>query len=159
MRRVIPAACSLAAACLVVTAVRGADNKLPEEARNVLEKAGQWEVLSLDPVQPKEKPADGFHGYKVLGKTTVKGDVQKELVAALLKGMEGDIKPAKCFDPRHGIRATHEGKTVELVICFQCAQFNVYVGADGEGKHLLIGKGPEPALDKVLKDAGIPKAK
>jgi len=80
-------------------------------------------------------------------------------VGALLKAMEGDIQPAKCFDPRHGIRATHEGKTVELVICFQCAQFNVYVGADGEGKHLLIGKGPEPALDKVLKDAGIPKAK
>jgi hypothetical protein len=159
MRLFVPAACALAVACLGATAVGGADNKLPEEARTVLEKAETLELLSLDPVPPKEKPADGFHGYKVLGKTTVKGDVRKELVGAFLKGMEGDIQPAKCFDPRHGIRATHDGKTFEVVICFECAQFKVYMGADGEGKGLLIGKGPEPAFDKVLRDAGIPKAK
>ncbi len=34
----------------------------------------------------------------------------------------------------------------------------VHGGKDGAQK-LLIGKGPEPALDKILRDAKIPKAK
>jgi hypothetical protein len=28
----------------------------------------------------------------------------------------------KCFDPRHGIRVTRGGVTVDFVICFQCFQ-------------------------------------
>ncbi|MBI1900202.1 MAG: hypothetical protein HYS13_03675 [Planctomycetia bacterium] len=46
----------------------------------------------------------------------------------------------------------------ELVICFQCAQFHVYDGADKEPTGLLIGKSPEPLLDKDPEGRGIPKA-
>lgn len=151
---------SLALACLVVTAAPRADNKLPEAARTILEKAEQFELLSVDPKPQKEDEKDGFHGHKVLGKTAVKdADVRKQLVEALVKGMEGEITPAKCFNPRHGIRATHDGKTVELLICFECAQLQVYDGPAGQGKFLLVSKAPEPVFDKVLQDAKIPKAK
>jgi hypothetical protein len=95
----------------------------------------------------------------VLGKTMVKADTRKQLVETFLKGMEGKIDPAKCFDPRHGIRATHGGKTVELVICFHCSQFILYVGSAEKGPLLLVNKSPEASFDKVLKDADIPKAK
>ena len=76
--------------------------------------------------------------------------------------MKGDIIEKKCFNPRHGIRATHDGKTVELVICFECSSFDIYSGSEGsveKTKHLLVGKSPEATFNKVLKDAGSGKPK
>ncbi|HLW65757.1 MAG TPA: hypothetical protein VKS79_10595 [Gemmataceae bacterium] len=135
------------------------DNKLPDEVVNVLANAETFELLSLDPDSRVDTSKDAFHGYKVLGKTSVKeADARQKLVDSLAKGMEGEIRPAKCFNPRHGIRATHDGKTVELVICFECHQFKVFTGP-GKVSGLLVDKSPEPAFDKILKDAGIPKAK
>ena len=149
---------SAALVCFFAGSVRAQDNKLPAEARHILEKADQLTLYSIDPRTEKEAPKDGFHGYKVLGTTTLKGDTQKKVVAGILKGMEGKIEPAKCFEPRHGIVATHEGKSVALVICFECAQFYVHLDSAKEPRRLLIGKGPEPLLDKILKEAGIPRA-
>ena len=135
------------------------DNKLPADVVDILSKAEQFELLSLDPNSEGDKSKDAFHEYKVLGKTAVKdAEARKKLIESLTKGMEGEIRPAKCFNPRHGIRATHDGKTVDLVICFECHQFGLFSGA-GEVTGFLVDKSPEPAFDKVLKDAGIPKAK
>lgn len=160
MNRLVRVVYALAIVCLLAITARGADTEFPAKARDIFAKADQLELLSLDPNQAeKVQPKDAFHGYKVLGKTVVKAGTRKQLVEAFLKGMEGKIEPARCFDPRHGIRATHGGKTVELVICFQCSQFVVYLGSAEKGTLLLVGKAPEASFDKVLKDAGIPKAK
>jgi hypothetical protein len=135
------------------------DNKLPTEVLDILSKAEQFELLSLNPNSEGDQSKDAFHGYKALGKTVVKNaEARKHLTESLIKGMEGDIDPAKCFNPRHGIRATHDGKTVELVMCFECHQFKVFTGP-GHVSGFLVDKSPEPAFDKILKDAGIPKAK
>jgi hypothetical protein len=148
----------LALALLTGAEAQQRENKLPDSALAVLTKADQFELLSLKPDE-KEKAQDGFHGYPVLGTTAVKdADTRKQLVESLTKGMEGKIDPARCFIPRHGVRATHDGKTVELVICFECAQFLVHAPG-AAGKRLLVNKTPEPLFDKVLKEAGIPKAK
>ena len=72
--------------------------------------------------------------------------------------MRGTINPAKCFLPRHGIRATHQGKIVKLVICFQCRRLLVYDSA-GKTTQGLVGRSPEGLFDKVLAEAKIPKAK
>jgi hypothetical protein len=149
------------AACLTAGPAGSADkdNKLPESVLKVLQNATEFELYSID-FAHEDKGKTGFHDLKSVGKTTVKdADTRKKLVAEFVKGLEGEITPARCFNPRHGIRATHDGKTVDLVICFECAQFKLYEGKDGEPKTLLIGKGPEPAFDKVLKDAGVPKPK
>ena len=110
-------------------AANGADN-IPDEPRAILDKAEQIELLSLDPVPSIEKLKDGFHGWKVLGKTAVKdAEVRKKLVAAFKKGVaDNDGMAAFCFNPRHGIRAIHDGKTVDFVICFECFQVQSYVG-------------------------------
>lgn len=134
------------------------ENKLSPAALKVLQSATEFELYSIDPGHTDEKA--GFHKVKIVGKTAVKdADTRNKLVSELTKAMEGDIKPARCFNPRHGIRAAHDGKTVDLVICFECSQFYVYEGKAEPSAHLLIGKGAEPALDKVLKDAGVPKPK
>ncbi|HJZ58287.1 MAG TPA: hypothetical protein VKE74_25315 [Gemmataceae bacterium] len=138
-----------------------ADNKLPAAAQVVLDKAEQFELLSLDPKPvPKadqDKEKNVFHGYRVLGKTTVKDATRNTLLAALDKGIK-DADPnlaAGCFNPRHGIRATHDGKTVDLVICFECLAIVVYVDDKSERGPHVTGS-PQEAFDKVLKAANVP---
>jgi len=135
-------------------------NQIPDDLKTILEKADKFELLSLEPEHLKEKPADGFHGWKVLGRTTVKdAETRKTLLAAFEKGVEenkGEV--ARCFDPRHGIRATHGDKTVELVICFECYQVKAFAG-EGALKGFLVTGSPQPAFDKVLTDAKVPLAK
>jgi hypothetical protein len=147
----------LLAASLLLSPARAADkNELPKDVRAVLEKASELELLSLDPVTP-EKPKAGFHGWKVLGQTTVKKDeTRKELLEALIKGVAENQKgPAKCFQPRLGIRAKHESKQVDLVICFECLQIELYADDKPVEKPVYVSRSPEPAFDKVLKDAGV----
>jgi hypothetical protein len=138
---------------------KAAENKLPDAARKALEEAKELELYSLDPTSREEKPKDAFHDWKVLGKTTLKKDDAKSAAAAVLQGV-ADSKgiAANCFDPRHGVRVTDaDGTTYDFVICFQCLQVKVYAG----GKELagaLTAESPQPKLDKLLKDAGVPLA-
>jgi len=135
------------------------DNVLPDGILQSLLKAEQLELLSLLPEPEKVKPKDHFHGFTVLGKTVVKdAAARKNLVETFKKGMAGEINPAKCFDPRHGIRVIQDGKKIDLVICFACAQFYVH-DASGNAKKYLVGNSPEPLFDKVLKDAGFDRPK
>ena len=132
------------------------ENKIPDDLRAALEKADQFELLSLSPDEPKEKPKDGFHGWQVLGKTTVQdAETRKRLLAALEKGV-ADNKGvvARCFNPRHGIRVTHEGKTADFVICFECFQVKAFAG--DKPASFLVTDSPQPAFDQVLKDAKVP---
>src|SRR5262249_21920882 len=121
----------------------------------VLEKADSYELLSLDP--GTEGVKDGFHGWKVLGKTTVKDKKARALVlGALKKGVAERGRPLKCFEPRHGLRATHGGTTVELVICFEGGRVFVHVGK--AERRVWPSPPREPPLKKVPRDAGVKRA-
>jgi hypothetical protein len=141
---------------------RAADekNEIPTAARAILDKATDFELYSLDPAQRLDDKDGGYHGYKVLGKTAIKdADIRKKLVEALAKSAaDNDGTVAGCFIPRHGIRAKHDGKTVELVICFQCLQVQVFLD-DKKDKGFLITSTPQPVFDKVLTDAKVPLPK
>jgi hypothetical protein len=132
------------------------ENKIPDDLRAMLEKADQLELLSLDPDETKEKPKDAFHGWRVLGQTTVKdAETRKKLVAALQKGVaENDGTVARCFNPRHGIRVTRDGKTADFVICFECYQVKAFAG--DKPHQFLVTRSPQPAFDQVLMDAKVP---
>jgi hypothetical protein len=131
------------------------ESSLPAKARTILEKAEQLELYSLDPVQAKKD--DSFRGWKVLGKTTVKGDAaRKQIVNPLLEGIAKSDGGARCFIPRHGIRATFDGKTVDLVICFECSW--VYVFYDKDEKRqasVATAPSPQPSFDGVLAEAKV----
>jgi hypothetical protein len=145
----------LAGLCLVGVAC-GADNKLPDNITAILDKADQVELYSLDPSRQKEIPAGAdFHGWKVLGKTTVKDDARKALIAALKKGIkDSDGTVAACFNPRHGIRATVDGKTADVVICFECLSMSSFLG-ETKGSALTT-RSPEKTFNKILTDAKVP---
>lgn len=154
----------MAAAALTAVACSalgdGRKNELPSEARTVLEKAEQFELISLNPRRESDdkdkKAADKFHGWMILGQTALKdAETRKKVLASLSKGIEeNDGSVAACFNPRHGLRATHGKKTVELVICFECFQIEVYV--DGKKTSVLTSESPQPVLDKILSEAKVP---
>jgi hypothetical protein len=129
-------------------------DEIPPEARDILETAEEFQLLSLDPDKDSER--DGFHGYKVLGMTRIKaGAPRAELVRALKKGAaEEEGFEAICFQPRHGLRVIRQGKTADFLICFECLNVAVFMGDKGDS--FRTTKSPKPVFDKALKDAGIP---
>lgn len=135
--------------------------KFPNEAKAVLENAGRYELLSLHPSQSELKKGDEeFQGWKVLGKTAAKdsGD-RKKVRKAIEKGVAESYGVGGCFKPRHGLRAVHKDKTVELVICFECMSIAVSIqekGGDPKGASLWTTATPKPVLDKILRDAKVP---
>src|SRR5262245_32721392 len=140
--------------------VAGQENKIPDQARTILENASQFELLSIGHNPSTKNPTEEFHKWPVIGKTTIKDpDTRKRLVAALEKGVEenkGDIM--KCFNPRHGISVTHGGMTADFVICFECFQVMVYVTGDKE-QRFLITASPAPVFNQALQHAKVPLAR
>ena len=149
---------AVALACVFATTVACQEkkNKLPEAVQTALEKAGELEVYSLGG-EVNEK--DGWHGAKVLGKTAVKKEDATKLATALAKGVTEGDKGARCFIPRHGVRAVYDGKTYDLVICFECGWVYVYTDKSDKPTVLMISESPHKALDKILTDAKVPLAK
>ena len=144
--------------------------QVPSAVLEVLEGTDEFELLSLNPDRKTDEgPAkDDFHEWQVLGKTTVKdAKTRKQLIDALKQGVKQNLEMGKqiavgepmfaeCFNPRHGLKATHDGKTVELVICFEC--FRVYAYFDGPKlEHMIPTTGrQQPVFDAILKKASVP---
>jgi hypothetical protein len=86
----------------------------------------------------------------------VKGDAdRKRLADALRLGAEDNFgMAAGCFIPRHGLHLVGGGKTVDLVICFQCLQVQVFENGK-ETKGFLTSHDPQPEFDAILKAAGV----
>ena len=138
----------------------GGGKRLPEDAAQILDKANTIELVSLNPDHEAKRPAGRLRGWKVLGRATLEGDDKKAILAALQAGIEGNEgRAAKCFNPRHGIEATYEGKTVELVICFECLSMEGW--NDGRPFKALTTGGPAGEFNRMLEAKGValPKAK
>lgn len=152
---------AIVAMLVVLTAAfasRAEENKLPADVLAILNKADSIELLSLDPT-PDREGKDTFHGFKILGKTTLKGAEAKKVITAIQKGIkDSDGSAAFCFMPRHGIRATVDDKTADLVICYQCQSMAAYLGDKDVGGATTTAAPKEP-LNKILKDAKVPLPK
>lgn len=136
----------------------GPPNLIPSEAAAALDSSPTFELLSLEPKESQGNGDGYFHGWKVLGKTTVED--RARIVTALRKGVpkyDSGVRAA-CFWPRHGIRVSHEGTTYDFVICFECLAAGVY--ADGnEAGGFVVQSSPQPAFDAELSQGGVPLAK
>ena len=128
-----------------------ANGKLPDAgSHGNLEKPGELEVYSLNG-ETNEK--DGWHGSKVLGKATVKKEDATKLAGTLMKSVTEGDRGARCFIPRHGVRATYDGKTYDLVICFECGWVYIYTDKSDKPKVLMISASASGAADKILTEA------
>ena len=135
------------------------ERTFPPGYADLLAKADQIELLSLDPRSPKDDE-EGLYGYVVLGRTTLKDDDRKTAVEAVRRTYrEGDPKVYFfCYEPRHCLRAKRGDRTVDFMICFACYRMRVHE-AGREVKSYAIGgesKDTQAPLDEILKAAKVP---
>ncbi len=114
--------------------------KLYTEGKNVT-------LFSLD---PKEKIADAedFRGFSVLKKVEIKDrSFQDFLKGSFIKSLSNESD--ECFNPRHGLRVSNEKQTVDLVICFECGNFETYF--EGKKNTGAVTKNAEVLFNESLK--------
>lgn len=133
---------------------------LPSELAEVLKDAEEWTIYALQP-ETGHPVEDGFHGYAVRGQSTIDSRSDRaHLSHALAQGIAGNQDMmARCFLPRHGIRAAFADRVCDLVICFECLQIHVYDGGEERVANILTTGGPQRIFDHVYKAAGLSIAK
>ena len=144
-----------ATACLLAIGC-SSGNRLPPVAEQALRDATDFELLSLDPDR-ENADSNGFHGWKVLGKTTITdAGVRNDLISAFKKGVpRRKIEPVDCFNPRHGIKLVSDGITHEFVICFECYQVQWHSPRSTRGG-FQITSSPQETFDKILRASKVP---
>jgi hypothetical protein len=109
----------------------------------------------------EESLQDSFHGYLVLGShrendPQLLRELVRELEDAAEKWSGGIIV---CFNPRHGIRVSQDGKNFDLSICYECSRVHIYEGSKEVGvMHLTTDAQQEPSperLNDLLVKAGV----
>lgn len=140
----------------VITFVGCSSNRAPEELTVALRNSKSLVLYSLDPTQQDENTVPSFHNWAELGTTDVSTAI---LRTQLLNSLDAAIAnsdgvAAACFDPRHGLRAKHNGKTYDVVICFQCYQAQWYIDGKQQPGFLLTGIA-QKTFDAVLTEAGV----
>ena len=117
-------------------------------------------LYSIDGYEdPKNKSLESFHGYPVLGKRSVKDTkTREELVAAFEDGVSrSDGEGYTCFWPRHAIRTVRGGKTTDYLICFECHQYQVFIGEEFPPYKTIDGA-PLAKFNAILRRTGLPLA-
>ena len=104
---------------------------------------------------PKNDGKERLVNYLVLDKVEVRDTAKREsIMGAIKKALREPAEPAKCFDPRHGLKIVDEKGVTEMVICFECFQFTS-TGAHRSEKWETISATPQELLNSILKEAGI----
>lgn len=118
------------------------DATLPPKIRQVLEDAETLEVLGLS-----SEDRSGIGWEPDVKAQLAKGTERAALLNSFFFDASAGPNPSACFVPRHGLKATYKGKTVEVIICFQChlfvvrgdlGKYNGGVYRDGSASHHLF---------------------
>ena len=141
------------------TTTHAEDKPSSKDLKALFEKAETLELYSLDPGTDVKEPdaTKGFHGWKILGKTAIKdAKTRKKILAAHVPGYRSQRWYGRevLHSARHGLRATVDGKTADVVICFQCLQIQFIVGE--ASKTETTTNTPQKVLDEVLTAAAVP---
>jgi len=131
---------------------------LPASATGVLEGAEQFQIYRLEPYGEAAKPGETvFRGHVIEARAEVKDAQSKAKITDIVnRGIRRGDTQAKCFNPRHGIHAVRAGKTVDLVICYECSA--VEVGENGVWSTMTTAD-VQSDLDAAFEAAGIPPSK
>lgn len=100
------------------------NESLPPKVREILEKAETFEILA----EVRGENEDDGEGQTFDANRIVKNineTDKKETLEAFYFDASREDSPAFCYEPRHSIKATYRGKTVEIEICFSCSKFTV----------------------------------
>lgn len=154
---------SIVASVLVACSSPSSSGEVHERLKP-LEGAARVELYALRPEPAQFEPAgDGtrrFHGYEVLGDAALTDPgLATQLAQLISRGLaESDGSAALCFNPRHGVRVVREGRTLDLVICYECKQIYVYdarVTNPNGYDEWLTAQSVEPEVTRIFEGLGL----
>lgn len=117
--------------CLALNGCAGFSNvRLPTEATQALDQSDEMELYSLSPFRQDEPTGEQFHQWPILGSVKIASPADRQELVEGFRSTFYEPNPALCFNPRHGLRITHQGNTFDFVICFECGQFHLFAGDD-----------------------------
>ena len=149
-----------ALACALASCQNPLSKAIPNDGQWILAAPDSFELLSLDPSHDNFDPgAPGtMHGYRILGSTKIADATQRQQLREVLYDAirHNDGAVTACFNPRHGIRATRGGKSIDLIICFQCRSMESYI--NGTSTSAIISDKPRSQYEDAIKNAGLPIA-
>jgi hypothetical protein len=151
-------------ATLIVALASGHMLSYSRSQRSVLDNSDQFTLYSLLPHPPeKDVRIHGlFHRNGILGQTQVRDPKLKaQIINALYGGFSNSISSSNneisCFNPRHGIRAIGNGRTVDVEICFECGA--AYFYENGTSSKQSISHEPQKIFDQALVTFHLPFAR
>ncbi len=125
------------------------------DIQDTIEHSTSMFIYSLDPLSalvtasPKST-TPVFHEHSILkSKKVVKSSERERIVDSLYRSI-GKAEQASCFNPRHGLRFMKGPQTVDIVICFECANVMIYNGNQDRTSPAPISNYALPILDGIL---------
>ena len=129
------------------------DESLPPDIRSVLERSTSFEVYAE--INKDERSETDTRTFEANVISVITTETQKKtILEALYHDAAREDSPAACYEPHHSIRATFEGKTIEVEICFDCAQF-VVKGTELRGTIVREDRKLEDLLTRFIRDSAI----
>ena len=120
-----------------------------EHGQSTLEGSGEITLYSLKPQSvPLTSRVETFRGYPIVKRVVLRGGEKAKILGKLYTSLAEDAEPARCFLPRHGIRAVKGDRYVDLVICFECRQAVSYV--DGSKGGAVLSGSAQTSFDAAL---------
>lgn len=120
-------------------------------------------LISIDGPETWKGPTSGepLLGGRVLGQVEITDPAQRREIVAAVKQAIRNPHPNRmgCWMPRHVLRLSKAGKTIEVVICFECHGYAIHLDRNSsQSDGGLIHPDGQPTLDKYLKEASVPIA-
>lgn len=154
---------------------------LPPPLRDLLLHATTFEIVAIHPGYwdpPCQAPgetrctSDGTELlwlHRVLGRARVEAPEQRSELVALIDEAIGDgddSSAAACFDPRHAVTVTRDGRRVDILICFECQSLSVHDEAEStpnvgtkddmySGASFPIGRSVRSRMNEIYRDHGL----
>ena len=131
--------------------------------RNALATSDTFVLYSLAPYY--EDSASNhpryFYNSRIMGQTQI---IDPRLKSQLVDSLCDSLRPnqtfgAACLAPRYAIHATKGWRTIDVIICFDCA--NVVFRQYGKSSRIIPmeSTSARAIYDRVLQQAGVPQSK
>ena len=136
-------------------------SSVPWNVSSFLEDAERFELISLNPEfhsSAEKQDKEMLGRFPILGRAQIDDKSERRrLLNCFYNSTRGcRLGAMACFNPRHAIRAMRNGKTLTVLICFECRRYRV------EGEYELadtISPFRESEFDDALGRAKLPRAK
>lgn len=159
----LPKAAIVGMATFVVLACACSPDRAQLEGSDVLGaplvNADAFEIVSLDPFvidfnTARGEAIDHLYGYQVMCDAEVDDvELRREITKLVASGLAPEGGTDACFNPRHGIRAVVDGRTIEFVICYECRSLQIYEDGDFKASHPTTNE-PAAALTEIWERLG-----